>query len=53
MKIIEIPSTIIQLQKYFSRNRPKKKDGLVFTNFKLTYNKEIEDIIINLKYALA
>jgi len=48
----QLLESIIQLQKFFYRGKPKKEGGIVFTNFFLTYNKDINDILLDLKYEL-
>ena len=40
------------MQKYFLKGRLKREDRLVFTSVLLAYNKEIEEIIRNVKYSL-
>ena len=46
----QILISITQIQKYFSKCRPKRKEGSVFANFFLIYNEDIEKIILNIKY---
>ena len=47
-----VPESVTQMQKYFSKGRPKKGRGLVFTNVLITHDEEIEDIISDVKYSL-
>ena len=47
-----IPESVIQIQKYFPKDRPKRGDRLVFTNTLIVHDKEIEEIIKNVKYSL-
>ena len=47
-----IPTSIIQLQKFFPKGRPKKLGRTVFTNILIVYNKDIEGIIEDLKISL-
>ena len=45
----KIPKSITQLQKYFSRARPKRGSRKVFTNLLLLHEEKIEDIILDMK----
>ena len=42
----------MQMQKYYPKGRPKREGKLVFTNVLLVYDKEIEEIIKDVKYSL-
>ena len=47
-----VPELVIQMQKYFPKDRPKRGDRLVFANVLLVHNEEIEEIIRDAKYSL-
>ena len=47
-----IPESVIQIQKYFPKGRPKRGGGLVFMNMLIVYDEEIEEIIRDMKYSL-
>ena len=38
-----------QLQKYFPKGKPKRGGGTVFTNFLILHDKEVNDIVIDMK----
>ena len=38
-----------QLQKYFLKGKPKHGGSTVFTNFLILYDKEVDDMIIDMK----
>ena len=44
--------SVIQMQKYFPKGRPKRGGRLVFTNILLVCDEEIEKIIRDVKYSL-
>ena len=48
----QILTSITKIWKYFPKGRPKREGGLVLTNFLLTHNKSIENIISNIKYQI-
>ena len=47
-----ISESVTQIQKYFSKGRPKRGGGLVFTNILLVHNEEIKEIIRDIKHIL-
>ena len=49
-KLNQIPTLITQIWKYFLKGRSKREGGLVFVNFLLAYDEDIENIIPGIKY---
>jgi hypothetical protein len=47
--LTKIPRSVTQLQKYFPKGKLKHGDGMVFTNFLILYDEEVDDMIIDMK----
>ena len=47
-----VPELVTQMQKYFLKGRPKIGSGLVSTNILIAHDKEIKEIIRDMKYSL-
>ena len=48
----KVPSSIVQIQKYFLKGRPKKVGGTVFTNILIAHNEDIDNMLEELRRSL-
>ena len=47
--LTKIPRSVTQLQKYFPKGKPKHGGGIVFTNFLILHDEEVDNMIIDMK----
>ena len=48
-QLSKIPRSIVQLQKYFPKGKPKREGGTIFTNLLLLHDKKVDDMMLDMK----